>query len=278
MTAGLPRAESRKPKLVARGVRVAFRRDAAARPLMALDGVDLSVYEGEFLCILGPSGCGKSTFLHVVDGLVRPTEGGVVLDGCPITGPGRDRAFVFQDAALFPWLTTLGNVIYGLECHGVPRAKAVERARPIIDMVGLAGFEEHYPYQLSGGMQQRVNLARALAVDPEVLLMDEPFAALDAQTRDVMQEELIRIASRAGKTVLFITHHISEAVFLADRVAVFSARPGRVREIVEVAIPRPRELATKRDPGFLEIEDRIWRLIETDVRRSMRAETGRDAE
>jgi NitT/TauT family transport system ATP-binding protein len=277
MTTELRQADSRKPKLVARGVRVEFRRDANAHPVTALDGVDLSVYEGEFLCILGPSGCGKSTFLHVVDGLVRATEGEVVLDGRPVTGPGRDRAFVFQEAALFPWLTTLGNVIYGLECHGVTRAKAIERTRPIIDMVGLAGFEDHYPYQLSGGMQQRVNLARALAVDPEVLLMDEPFAALDAQTRDVMQEELLRITGRADKTVLFITHHISEAVFLADRVAVFSARPGRVREIVEVAIPRPRDLAAKRDPKFLELEDRIWRLIETDVRRSMRAETDRHA-
>src|SRR5262249_37568118 len=144
------------------------------------------------------------------------------------------------------------------------------------DMVGLTGFEDHYPYQLSGGMQQRVNLARALAVDPEILLMDEPFAALDAQTREVMQEELVRIAGRAGKTVLFITHHISEAVFLAARVAVFSARPGRVRDVVEVGIGKPRDLGVKRDPRFLEIEDHIWRLIETDVRRSVRTEAGRE--
>jgi ABC-type nitrate/sulfonate/bicarbonate transport system ATPase subunit len=268
--------DGRKAKLVARDVRLTYQRDPATPPVEALGGVDLTVYEGEFLCILGPSGCGKSTFLSVVDGLVAPTSGQILLDGRPVSAPGRDRACVFQDASLFPWLTTLANVTYGLECHGVPRRAAVERVRPILDMVGLTGFQGHYPYQLSGGMQQRVNLARALAVDPEILLMDEPFAALDAQTREVMQEELVRIAGRAGKTVLFITHHIGEAVFLADRVAVFSARPGRVRDVVEVGMPKPRDLTVKRDSRFLEIEDHIWRLIETDVRRSVRTEVGRE--
>jgi NitT/TauT family transport system ATP-binding protein len=277
-TAGRPAGESAgrsaRPsaaKVVARDVHVVYRPDARARPVVALEGIDLTVAEGEFFCILGPSGCGKSTFLSVVDGLVAPTRGEVLLDGRPVSGPGRDRGFVFQDPSLFPWLTTLGNVVYGLECHGVSRAAAVERVRPIVEMVGLVGFEHHYPHQLSGGMQQRVNLARALAVDPEVLLMDEPFAALDAQTRDVMQEELLRIVARAGKTVLFITHQISEAVFLADRVAVFSARPGRVREVVPVPLPRPRELAVKRTARFLELEDHIWKLIETDVRRTVQA-------
>jgi NitT/TauT family transport system ATP-binding protein len=260
----------RSQKLVARDIHVVYQPDGSARPVTALEGVDLAIRDGEFFCILGPSGCGKSTFLNVVDGLMAPTRGEILLDGRPVAGPGRDRAFVFQDPSLFPWLTTLGNVTYGLECHGVARAAAVERVRPIIAMVGLDGFEHHYPHQLSGGMQQRVNLARALAVDPEVLLMDEPFAALDAQTRDVMQEELVRIATRAGKTVLFITHQISEAVFLADRVAVFSARPGRVREVIDVPMARPRALALKRQPRFLEIEDHIWRLIETDVRRSIK--------
>jgi NitT/TauT family transport system ATP-binding protein len=260
----------RASKLIARDIHVVYQRDADSRPVAALEGINLTICDAEFFCILGPSGCGKSTFLNVVDGLVVPTEGEILLDGHPVSGPGRDRGFVFQDPSLFPWLTTLGNVTYGLECHGVARGVAVERVHPIIEMVGLAGFEHHYPHQLSGGMQQRVNLARALAVDPEVLLMDEPFAALDAQTRDVMQEELVRIASRTGKTVLFITHQISEAVFLADRVAVFSARPGRVREIIDVSIPRPRDLALKRDPRFLEIEDHIWRLIETDVRKSVK--------
>jgi NitT/TauT family transport system ATP-binding protein len=268
---------SRRPKLTARDVHLVYRPDAGAQAVSALGGIDLTVYDREFFCILGPSGCGKSTFLNVVDGLVSPTSGEILLDERPIPGPGRDRAFVFQDPSLFPWLTTLRNVTYGLECHGVPRATATERVRDIIEMVGLTGFEHHYPHQLSGGMQQRVNLARALAVDPEILLMDEPFAALDAQTRDIMQEELVRISMQAGKTVLFITHQIGEAVFLADRVAVFSARPGRVREIVEVASPRPRELAFKRDPRFLEIEDRIWRLIETDVRRSVKSEADRGA-
>jgi NitT/TauT family transport system ATP-binding protein len=268
---------ARSPKVVARDIHVVYRQDASPRPVLALEGIDLTIYGSEFFCILGPSGCGKSTFLSVVDGLVAPTRGEILLDGRPVSGPGRDRGFVFQDPSLFPWLTTLGNVTYGLECHGVSRGVAAERVRSIIEMVGLAGFEHHYPHQLSGGMQQRVNLARALAVDPEVLLMDEPFAALDAQTRDVMQEELVRIATRTGKTVLFITHQISEAVFLADRVAVFSARPGRVREIVEVSVPRPRELALKRTPRFLELEDHIWKLIETDVRRSVALQLGDSA-
>jgi NitT/TauT family transport system ATP-binding protein len=179
---------------------------------------------------------------------------------------------VFQDASLFPWLTVLANVAYGLECHGVPAARAREDVRPVIRMVGLEGFENHYPHELSGGMQQRVNLARALAVDPEILLMDEPFAALDAQTRDVMQEELLKIWRQARKTVLFITHQISEAVFLSDRVAIFSGRPGQVRSVIDIDLPRPRNLHLKRERAFLEYEDRIWALIEGDVRRALESE------
>jgi NitT/TauT family transport system ATP-binding protein len=245
-------------------------RSAGRQP--ALADVDLTVFEGEFFSIVGPSGCGKSTFLSIVDGLIQPTAGQVLLDGHPVSAPGRDRAMVFQDASLFPWLTVQGNVAYGLECHGVPAARAREDVRPVIGMVGLGGFESHYPHELSGGMQQRVNLARALAVDPELLLMDEPFAALDAQTRDVMQEELLRIWRQARKTVLFITHQISEAVFLSDRVAIFSGRPGRVRSVIEIDLPRPRSLRLKREPAFLEYEDRIWALIEGDVRRAVESE------
>ena len=173
---------------------------------------------------------------------------------------------VFQDASLLPWRTVLHNVLYGLECLGVETREANERAAHFIEMVGLAGFEQHYPYELSGGMQQRVNLARALVMDPKILLMDEPFASLDAQTRESMQEELLRIWVKAKKTVLFVTHQIDEAIYLSDRVAVFSGRPGSVKEIIPVAIERPRRLRLKREPRFHAIEDRIWSLIEEDVK------------
>jgi NitT/TauT family transport system ATP-binding protein len=182
---------------------------------------------------------------------------------------------VFQDASLLPWRTVLGNVVYGLECQGVSAREAGERAQRFIDMVGLGGFEQHYPYELSGGMQQRVNLARALVMDPKILLMDEPFASLDAQTREVMQEELLQIWRRADKTVLFVTHQIDEAIFLSDRVVVFSGRPGKVKDIIAVDIERPRKLGVKREPRFHAIEDRIWSLIEEDVKSRMRARNDR---
>jgi NitT/TauT family transport system ATP-binding protein len=178
---------------------------------------------------------------------------------------------VFQDASLLPWRTVLGNVVYGLECVGIGKREAQTRAAHFIDMVGLAGFENHYPYELSGGMQQRVNLARALVMDPKILLMDEPFASLDAQTREAMQEELLRIWAKAGKTVLFVTHQIDEAIYLSDRVVVFSGRPGKVKEIITVGIERPRALSLKRDARFHAIEDRIWSLIEDDTDRSRHA-------
>jgi NitT/TauT family transport system ATP-binding protein len=183
-----------------------------------------------------------------------------------VTKPGPDRAVVFQDPSLLPWRTVLNNVLYGLECVGVGRRESRERAERFIAMVGLRGFEHHYPYELSGGMQQRVNLARALVVDPQILLMDEPFAALDAQTRELMQEELLTIWAQAGKTVLFITHQIDEAVYLSDRVVVFSGRPGKVKDIIPIGIERPRKLRLKREPRFHKIEDQIWTLIEDDVK------------
>ena len=240
--------------------------------LLAIDDLSTSIAEGEFVSIVGPSGCGKSTFLKIVDGLVRPTGGELHLDGRSIVAPGVDRAMVFQDASLFPWYTVLRNVSYGLECQGVGGREAQRRSAPFIDLVGLSGFEHHYPYELSGGMQQRVNLARALAVNPELLLMDEPFAALDAQTRELMQSELLSIWQRAGKTVLFITHQIDEAIYLSDRVLVMSARPGRLLADIRVDIPRPRELEVKRTPRFLDYVDQIWRLIEGQVKRSMTAD------
>ena len=193
-------------------------------------------------------------------------------DGKVVTEPGRDRAMVFQDASLLPWRTVLGNVLYGLECQRTRAHSARERAQYFIEMVGLRGFEHHYPHELSGGMQQRVNLARALVMDPQILLMDEPFAALDAQTREVMQEELLEIWRAAKKTVLFITHQINEAIYLSDRVIVFTARPGRVKQSVAIDIERPRKLAVKRDPRFLQIEDFVWNLIEDEVKKTMLAD------
>lgn len=236
--------------------------------LLALDKVNLEVRQGEFVCIVGPSGCGKTTFLSCVDGLIPTTSGSITLDGREVTGPGHDRAMVFQQASLLPWRTVMGNVTYGLEIQGWDKKRARERGREFVRLVGLDGFADAYPTELSGGMQQRVNLARALATDPEMLLLDEPFAALDAQTREFMQAELLKIWQATRKTALFITHQINEAIYLADRVLVFSARPGRVREDIRIDLPRPRSLRIKRDPTFLEYEDHIWNIIEDEVRRA----------
>src|SRR5687767_7732063 len=235
------------------------------RQVLALSDVSLSVAEGEFVAIVGPSGCGKTTLLNIVAGLLSYDLGTLAIDGQRITGPGVDRAVVFQHASLLPWRTISGNVRYGMELQKrFDAASMRERVDRFITMVGLSGFERHFPSELSGGMQQRVNLARALAADPTVLLMDEPFAALDAQTREFMQSELLKIWSKARKTVLFITHQINEAIYLADRVVVMSARPGRVKDIFDVPFPRPRSLSLKRDPLFLKLEDAVWRLIEEE--------------
>jgi NitT/TauT family transport system ATP-binding protein len=255
--------------LQATDVRMEYYQPRTGKRLLAIESLSLSIEDGQFVSILGPSGCGKSTFLKIVDGLIAPTAGQLLLDGKPISGPGRDRSMVFQDASLFPWYTVSRNVAYGLECQGVGAREARTRAEPFIRLVGLDGFEGHFPYELSGGMQQRVNLARALAVDPELLLMDEPFAALDAQTREIMQSELLSIWQQANKTVLFITHQIDEALYLSDRVLVMSARPGRLIADIHVEIPRPRSLGVKRSPRFLEYLDQIWNLIESQVKRTM---------
>ena len=254
------------PKLEAQDIRLAYAQPRTGTELAALDGVDLQVMDGEFVAIVGPSGCGKTTFLSVVDGLIAATGGRVLVDGAVVTRPGPDRAIVFQDASLLPWRTVLGNVRYGLECLGVRTREADARAEKLIALVGLSGFEHHYPHELSGGMQQRVNLARALVVDPKILLMDEPFASLDAQTRELMQEELTRIWVQARKTVLFITHQIDEAIYLADRVVVFSGRPGRVKDSIAVDIERPRPIGVKRQARFHALEDRIWGLIDEDLK------------
>ena len=253
--------------LVITDVMMEYERPRTHERVLALDGVSITIDAGSFVSIVGPSGCGKSTLLLIIDGLVTSTGGTVAIDGRLVTRPGPDRAMVFQEASLFPWYSALRNCAYGLECQGVPRRDAEKRARPLLAMVGLAGFEHHYPSELSVGMQQRANLARAIAVDPDVLLMDEPFAALDAQTRELMQAELLNIWAQTRKTVVFITHQIDEAIYLSDRVIVMSARPGRILDDIPISLPRPRSLEVKRSPEFSAIADRIWKRLEAEVRR-----------
>jgi NitT/TauT family transport system ATP-binding protein len=232
---------------------------------LALAEVSLSIANGELVTIVGPSGCGKSTLLMLIAALLKPTSGSVRLDGAPVTAPGSDRALVFQDFALLPWRTVLANVALGLELKGVPAQKRAEIARRHIAMVGLSAFERAYPHQLSGGMRQRVGIARALAVEPQVLLMDEPFGALDAQIRQVMGAELLRIWERGRKTILFVTHDIDEAIYLADRTIVMSASPGRVIADIQITLPRPRPLDIRNDPAFTAYRQRIWDLLEREV-------------
>jgi NitT/TauT family transport system ATP-binding protein len=234
--------------------------------LDALRGIDLTIERGEFISVVGPSGCGKTTFLRIIAGLEPATSGQVLLDGRTVREPAGDRGFVFQNDSLLPWRTVLDNAIIGREVRSRVGAPERRNTLELLKLVGLEGFEKYYPRQLSGGMRQRVNLARALAIDPEILLMDEPFAALDAQTREIMQAELLRIWERGQKTVLFVTHQIDEAVFLSDRVLVFARRPGRLQEEVKIALPRPRTLEIKRTAEFVALVDHIWRLIEDDVR------------
>ena len=256
----------RSAKLVASDVAVEYWLTRSERLFTAVDGVDLEVRDGEFVAIVGPSGCGKTTFLNAVDGLIPIAGGSLTLDGQPIRGPGRDRAMVFQQPGLLPWRTVLGNVIFGVEAQGtMTKDAALQGAKERIQLVGLSGFEDAYPSELSGGMQQRVNLARALLTDPEMLLLDEPFAALDAQTREMMQGELLKIWNRDRKTALFITHDIKEAIYLADRVIVFTKRPGRVKLEVEIKLPRPRDLRIKRDPVFVSYEDQVWEAIQEEL-------------
>lgn len=253
-------------KLVKLSVR-RLRKSFGALPV--LDDITIDVPEGEFVSIVGPSGCGKTTFLRIIGGLEAPDGGLIAIDGRPILGPGADRGFVFQADSLLPWRRVFNNAFIGLEINGRTSAGDRSFAHSLLNLVGLGGFESYFPRQLSGGMRQRVNLARALAVSPEVLLMDEPFSGLDAQTREIMQTELLRIWAEGRKTVIFITHQIDEAVYLADRVIVFGRRPGRIQDIVPVDLPRPRELSIKRDPRFSGFVDRIWKRIERDVRESV---------
>ena len=255
-------------KVVVEDVSVAF--DSRGHTVVALDRISLRVAAGEFLCVVGPSGSGKSTLLRVVAGLLRQTSGDVRIEaerpGAPLT------AMVFQEHALLPWRTVLANVVFGLENRGVARAEREGRAREMLALVGLSRFARHYPHQLSGGMKQRVGIARALANDPEVLLMDEPFAALDAQTRTIMQEELLRIWASLGTTVIYVTHSLEEALLLGDRVVLMTARPGRVSQVFPVELGRPRGLQIRSSPAYGVLLEKIWSELRDEVLKSMDAD------
>ncbi len=253
------------------GSKVKIRIENASRAFLggaveALAGLSLDIYEHEIACIVGPSGCGKTTLLRCIDGLLPLSSGSIRINGNPVTSPPAHVAMVFQHFGLLPWKTVYANAAYGLKLAGVPRRRLDAQVSLALRLVGLEGFEQAYPYQLSGGMQQRVGLARALATEPEVLLMDEPFAALDAQTRELLQEELLRILEKDTNTIVFVTHSIDEAILLGDRVIVLSARPGRVKEILHVPFPRPRMLsATRADPRFGELRTQVWDLLRQEL-------------
>ena len=254
------------PILTVRGVSRSFPSTSGSAPTPALQATELIVQENDFLTLLGPSGCGKSTLLRIVAGLDTQTSGEVLLDGRPIQGPGADRGMVFQSYTLFPWLTVQENVCFGLRERGLPRAVQLETAAAFIHQVGLRGFENHFPKQLSGGMQQRVAIARALANGPRMLLMDEPFGALDHQTRELMQELLLGIWEAEKKTVLFVTHDIDEAVFMGSRVAVMSARPGRIKLDQTVGLPHPRHYAVKTTLPFMQLKAELTEQLRSEVR------------
>ena len=229
--------------------------------MIALNGVSLDIYENEFICVVGPSGCGKSTLLNIIAGLLEPSSGKVYCDGKEVVGTGTERGVVFQQYALFPWMTVKKNVMFGLNLQGIKGAEAEEKAMKYIKMVQLEDFLDHYPKELSGGLKQRVAIARAYAVNPSVLLMDEPFGALDAQTRTQLQSELLETWEKERKTCFFITHDVDEAIILAQKVIIMSARPGRIKEIVDINIPYPRTQETKMAPEFLELKNHIWSQV-----------------
>jgi NitT/TauT family transport system ATP-binding protein len=233
----------------------------ATQGVLALDRINLDIGDCEFHALLGPSGCGKSTLLYLIGGFIPVQQGQIITEHGPVSGPGPDRSIVFQNFALFPWKTVKDNVLYGLKKAGFGAEEREKRAQDYIDLVHLTGFENSYPSQLSGGMQQRAAIARTLAIDPRILLMDEPFGALDAQTRRVMQEELRAIWRRSRKTVVFVTHDVQEAVFLADRISIMSARPGRIQHIIDVDLPKDRGEEILEDQRFIQLSEQIWRLV-----------------
>jgi NitT/TauT family transport system ATP-binding protein len=254
-----------KPRIVCRALQKSYFDIRRKEEVVAIADLSLDIADDEFVTILGPSGCGKTSFLNIIAGFERETGGILRLDGTPILRPGPDRGVVFQEYALFPWLNVEGNVEFGLRERRVPAAERKERTRRQIAAVGLQGFEKRYPHELSGGMRQRVALARVLANDPKILLMDEPFAALDAQTRTLMQEELLNVWSRDRRSVIFITHNIEEAILLGDRVVMMTARPGRIKEIITVDIPRPRDVTSE---SFNSLRRRVAALMEDEARRA----------
>ena len=263
-------SETAKTRIVVDGVRHLYR-PPRGKPVLALEDVSLEVRDNEFVALLGPSGCGKSTLLYLIGGFLPIETGSITLNGKAITAPGPDRGIVFQHFALFPWKTVRQNVLYGLERQNLPREEREQRAQNFIDMVGLSGFEDSFPSQLSGGMKQRTAIARTLAIDPQILLMDEPFGALDAQTRHLMQDELLGIWRRSPKTVIFVTHDVQEAVYLADRVAVMSARPGRIMKIVDIGLDKS-DPDLQRSKPFADKVDEIWNLVRDEA---IKAQKGR---
>jgi NitT/TauT family transport system ATP-binding protein len=249
-------------------VDIVYKNAQTGKDVTALTNVSFNVEKGEFVTIVGPSGCGKSTLLLSIDGLLPPSSGEIVIGGKKVTGPGQDRALVFQEFALMPWRTIEANIWFGLELRGEPKHVLKEKSDHFLKMVGLKHFAKSYPHELSGGMKQRVGIARALAVDPEIILMDEPFGALDAQTREIMQSELLKIWEENRKTVFFVTHGIDEAIFLADKIIVMCAHPGKVKEVIEVKLPRPRGLEIKDDVEFARLRRHIWNLLADEVNAS----------
>jgi NitT/TauT family transport system ATP-binding protein len=245
--------------------KVFFEQNDPRRPgLVALHNVSFSVRNKEFVCLLGPSGCGKTTLIRIIAGLIRADRGEIRVNGKPVTAPGRDRCMVFQQFGLLPWRTVLGNVEFGLEIEGMGRAEREKIAREYLALVGLSGFETYYPHQISGGMQQRVGIARALSKKPDILLMDEPFGAVDAQTREQLQEELLKIWNKTDTTVIFVTHSIDESIYLSDRVIIMQSRPGRIKEEVKIDLPRPRwEGDVKADPRFAELRAQVRESLRT---------------
>lgn len=259
----------REPVIVAKNMTVGYKLHRERKLLTALRDITITINKGEFVCLLGPSGCGKSTFINAISGIVLPWEGSIEVDGKPVTGPGPDRAMVFQDYALMPWRTVESNVRMPFEFQdlGLSKAEIDERIARYLELVDLTGFEKSYPYELSGGMRQRVGIARALVTEPQILLADEPFAAIDAMTREAMQSELEQFVSKTKQTVVFITHSIDEAIILGDRIAVISRRPGRIREVIDVNLPRPRfNSDVKSLPEYSALRERIWDLVKDEAR------------